>query len=183
MLDAVFGNESRPDLALVHGAGKSRIATIVKALRAMRIPVRVVTDFDTLSDLTTLKSIVEALGGDWVAYKAGCNIIKSAIDQRRAEVPTADAQQNIIAILDREKSNTISEKTTREIREVLKRGSAWSEAKRLGKAFVPSGEQWASFAQLAGNIRGLGLHLVEVGELEGLCRTISGHGPEWVARS
>ncbi len=181
MLDAVFGNESRPDLALVHGAGKSQIATIVKALRAMGVPVRVVTDFDTLSDLTTLKSIVEALGGDWVAYKAGCNIIKSAIDQRRAEVPTADARQNIIAILDREKSNTISEKTTREIREVLKRGSAWSEAKRLGKAFVPSGEQLASFAQLAGNLRGLGLHLVEVGELEGFCRTISGHGPEWVA--
>ncbi|AWM86847.1 ATP-dependent endonuclease [Microvirga sp. 17 mud 1-3] len=62
MLDAISANNSGPDIALVYGAGKSRIATIVQALKAIGVPVRVVVDFDILADEAGLRNLVESLG-------------------------------------------------------------------------------------------------------------------------
>lgn len=50
----------------------------------------------------------------------------------------------------------------------------------LGKAFVPSGNPTKACERLLLNLRNGGLHVVEVGELEGYVRTVSGHGPKWV---
>jgi hypothetical protein len=115
------------------------------------------------------------------ANEARWRTVKAAIEQRRAEIPLAEARRDIVAALDLEKSATVSEKAIRQIRAVLKRGSAWTEAKKLGKAFIPSGTQLTAYEQLADSFRRIGLYIVEVGELEGFCRTVPGHGPSWVS--
>lgn len=180
MMDAVSKDAPTPDLLLVYGAGKSRIATIVGALRAIGVPVRVVTDFDVLADEHDLATIFSALGGKWAEIEADWRAVRAAIDQRRAEVPAEEARKEILAILNQERGHALSSFTITKVRGVLKKGSAWAEAKRLGKAFVPSGQQSATYERLAKHLRAVGMHIVEVGELEGFCRTVDGHGPGWV---
>jgi energy-coupling factor transporter ATP-binding protein EcfA2 len=180
MLDAVRGSEAGPDLAFVYGAGKSRIATIVRSLKAIGVPVRVVVDFDVLRDEGDLKVLISSLGGDWATFETDWRTVKTAIDHLRAQIPTSDARREILAIFDKERSQSLTEPTIKNIREVLRKGSAWDNAKRSGKAFIPSGQPSAAYEKLCSEFRKIGLFLVEVGELEGFCRTIGGHGPAWV---
>ena len=53
-------------------------------------------------------------------------------------------------------------------------------AKLIGKAFVPSGDPTKTCERLLSKLREGGLHVVEVGELEGYARSEGGHGPKWV---
>jgi energy-coupling factor transporter ATP-binding protein EcfA2 len=180
--DAIREGGHWPDISWVFGSGKSRIATIAQALRAIGVPVRVVIDFDGLQSEDELKKIVESVGCDWSPLASDFNIVKSAIDQRRAQLSTEELKINIAAILDEIKQLTVPEKDVKKIRELLKRGSAWGEAKRMGKAFVPNGQQSAAYERLAASLQKCGIFLVEVGQLEGFCRTIDSHGPAWVAQ-
>jgi len=182
MMDAVAGEEHRPDLHLVHGAGKSRVATIIRALRALDVPVRAVVDFDALNDETGLRSICEALGGLRNDVAADWKKVKAAIEKRRPQLSAEKAKEEISAVFDRVEGPNLSDDGIKEIKDVLKATSAWSEAKRIGKAFLPSGEERATYERLAGQLRALGLYLVEVGELEGFCPTAGAHGPAWVAK-
>ena len=50
MMDAVAGEDKPSDLLLVHGGRKARQPTIVQALRAILVPIRVIFDFDVLSE-------------------------------------------------------------------------------------------------------------------------------------
>lgn len=179
MMEATFGKEAHPDIQLVHTAGKSRIASVVRSLRAIGVPVRVVADFDILAEESTLRNTVESLGGDWSQFSTRWKTIHSSVSQRRAELQTSDARADLDAIL-RAESTSVSPSAVARIKAVLKKASAWEEAKRIGKAFLPKGTVTREYEALAGDLRSLGLYLVEVGELEGFCPTIQEHGPAWV---
>ena len=62
----------------------------------------------------------------------------------------------------------------------MSKASAWSEAKRLGKHFIPNGDASVAYERLALGLRKIGFFIVEVGELEGFCRTVGKHGPAWL---
>jgi hypothetical protein len=163
-----------------HCGGKARLAMVIRALREVDVPVKAVADFDVLSDEEPLKSIAVALGVDWSAIQADWKIVKSAVDSKKPDLTTSDVQEEIGKILKNVAETSFPPKARAEIQGVLKRSSAWAHAKQIGKAFVPPGDSTKACERLLTTLRTAGLHVVEVGELEGYVRTEGGHGPKWV---
>jgi hypothetical protein len=180
LIDVVSKEKEAADLLLVQGGGKSRIATIVKSLRAIGVPVRAVSDFDIFAEEGTFKATYEALGGDWSRIEEDWRATKRNIESRRPELPTDEAAEAIKDILASIKSRVFPDKSADAIKEILKQSSAWSEAKRMGAAFIPSGEATTTYQRLAAALKAVGLFVVEVGELEQYCKSLGGHGPGWV---
>jgi len=184
VLDATLAGKGeevkRPDLMLTHCGGKARLAMVIRALREVDVPVKAVADFDVLSDEEPLKSIAEALGLDWSTVQPDWKIVKSAVDSKKPDLTTSDVQQEIGKILKEVTAPSFPQKAKTEIQGVLKRSSAWAHAKQIGKAFVPPGDPTKACERLLTTLRMAGLHIVEVGELEGYVRTEGGHGPKWV---
>lgn len=183
MMDALADGH-RPDLLLTYSGGKQRTPTIIRALRAIDVPVRAVLDFDVLRNAEELRTIYEALGGTWEDIEKDHNIVKASVDQKRPELSTEDVRKRITAALERldhpAKTHVLPSSVAEEISAAIRRASPWSEAKRIGKVFVPSGEATQAYERLAHKMRDTGLYLVEVGELEQFCKAVPAHGPAWV---
>lgn len=184
ILDAtVAGNtddSKRPDLMFTHCGGKARLPVVIRALREVDVPVRAVADFDVLSEEEPLKTIAEALGIDWADIQPDWRQVKNAVDSKKPDLSTDEVRKEIGELLSAVTTTTFPPKTKAAIQTVLKRTSPWAHAKLVGKSFVPSGEPSKAVERLLSNLRAGGLHVVEVGELEGYVRTEGGHGPKWV---
>jgi len=68
------------------------------------------------------------------------------------------------------------QKINRHLRDV----SPWAQIKRTGESGIPSGQAISDYKMLKAVLEAQGLWIVPVGELEGFCREIGGHGPKWV---
>lgn len=184
VLEATYASKhpdaKRPDVMFTHCGGKARLPLVIRALREVDVPVKAVADFDVLSDEQPLRSIVEALGAPWSQVEGDWRAVKSAVDSKRPDLNTSDIKQEIERLLAGVTTGTLPERTRGELQNVLKRSSAWSTAKLVGKAFVPSGDASRACERVLESLRAIGLHVVEVGELEGFARTEDGHGPKWV---
>ncbi len=184
VLDAVLtgrkDDAKRPDLMFTHCGGKARLPVVIRALREVDVPVRAVADFDILSEKEPLKAIVEALAIEWSTVEADWLIVKAAVDGKKPDHSTAEVRSEIEKVIADITSSSFPSKAKAEIQSILKRTSAWAHAKVLGKAFVPSGNPTKACERLLLNLGNGGLHVVEVGELEGYVRTESGHDPKWV---
>lgn len=170
----------RPDLMFTHCGGKARLPVVIRALREVDVPVRAVADFDVLSEEEPLKSIVESLGVDWSEVQADWRLVKTAVDGKKPDLNTDDVKKEIGELLSTVTTATFPPQAKSGIQAVLKRSSPWAHAKLVGKAFVPSGDPSRACERLLSKLRAGGLHVVEVGELEGYVRTEGGHGPKWV---
>lgn len=67
VLDAMYEhkNEIAPDILFTHCGGKDRVKDVVKALKAVKVPVVAICDFDLLNKKQTFKAISEAFGLSW----------------------------------------------------------------------------------------------------------------------
>jgi energy-coupling factor transporter ATP-binding protein EcfA2 len=184
VLDAVLVGKSddskRPDLMFTHCGGKARLPVVIRALREVDVPVRAVADFDVLSEEEPLKGIVEALGIAWSTVEADWRTVKASVDAKKPDLSTAEVRTEIEQVLAKATSPSFPLKSKAEIQSILKRSSAWAHAKLVGKAFVPSGDPTRTCDRMLSTLRAGGLHVVEVGELEGYVRSEGGHGPKWV---
>ncbi|MCA3279853.1 MAG: AAA family ATPase [Roseomonas sp.] len=184
VLDAVIASKSddskRPDLMFTHCGGKSRLPIVIRALREVDVPVNAVADFDVLSEEQPLRSIIEALGIDWVSLQKDWQIVKSAVDSKKPDLNTEEVKSEILKVFTDTDTPVLPPKAKMQIQAILRRSSAWAHAKSVGKSFVPPGDPSRACERLLGNLRAGGLFVVEVGELEGYVRTENGHGPKWV---
>ena len=184
MLDATLAAQDsdvkRPDLMFTNCGGKQRLPLVIRALREVDVPVKVVADFDVLSGKDPLKSIVEALGLDWSAVEPDWRAVKSAVDGKKPELSALEVRSEIIRILDQVEGPGFPNARGAEIEGILKRSSSWANAKVGGRSFVPSGEASKACGRLLQSLRAAGLFVVEVGELEGYVRSEGGHGSKWV---
>lgn len=170
----------RPDLMFTHCGGKARLPLVIRSLHEVDVPVRAVADFDLLSAEQPLRDVVEALGQAWSNFEQDWRIVKSAVDAKRPDLNTVDVKQELDRVLGTVTSTILPERSREELQSVIRRSTAWSNAKLVGKSFVPSGEAARACERLLTSLREAGLHVVEVGELEGFARTEGGHGPKWV---
>jgi hypothetical protein len=184
VLDAVLVGRSdeakRPDLMFTHCGGKARLPVVIRALREVDVPVKAIADFDVLSEQEPLKTIVEALGISWAKVEADWMMVKTSVDAKKPDLNTAEVRVEIDKVLAKATSNTFPATAKKEIQSILKRSSSWAHAKEVGKAFVPPGDATKACDRLLKNLLAGGLHIVEVGELEGYVRSEGGHGPKWV---
>ena len=67
-----------------------------------------------------------------------------------------------------------------EIESIFRKATPWDAVKEAGEAAIPAGQATQQFEVLKEHCKQVGLWIVPVGELEGFCKSIGGHGPRWV---
>lgn len=182
VIQNVFEKENNisPDLLFVHCGGKHRVSSVIKALRKLNVQINSILDFDVLNNISPLKDIFEECGGDWETIKNDWKIVKDSIDAKRPELETEDLKKELNEILNSTTERIFPKEKVNEINDVLKKVSAWSHAKQVGKGFVPSGNPTQSYQRLIQNLEEVGILVVEVGELESFVKSVGNHGPKWV---
>lgn len=183
VLSAQFDNTTSiaPDILFIHCGGKHRIPTAIKALKKLNVPIKVVSDFDVLNDTNPLKEIYEDLGGNWTDIENDWKTVKREIEQKRPEFLTTDVKQEIEKTLNSTEERIFPRKKINEIHRVLKKASAWTEAKEVGKAYIPSGNATQAFERIQVKLKEKGFLILEVGELESFVKSVGNHGPKWVS--
>ncbi len=174
-------NEIIPDILFIHCGGKHRIPVVIKSLKKLNVPMKVVSDFDILNDSNPLQNIYSELGGDWQDIEKDWRIVKNSIDKKRPELQTTELKKEIEEIFESTKEQIFPLEKIRQIQKSLKKASAWAYAKEVGKPFIPNGDPTQAFDRLQIKLKSIGLLVLEVGELEGFVKSIGNHGPKWVS--
>ncbi len=169
------------DVLFVPCGGKARVKTVVRALKALAVPVRVICDFDVVSDEHPLRDIYEDLGGRWDQIQKDWRLVKESVGGRQAELPADRVKADIEQVLSDIKGKEFPKSATREIETILRKASPWAMAKQVGVPFIPPGDAAQAFARLDSALKNVGCYIVPVGELEGFDRTVGNHGPKWVS--
>jgi hypothetical protein len=164
-----------------HCGGKDRLPVVIKSLRDLEVPISVVTDFDVLNDEKPLRSIFEAVGGDWGSISSDWQQVKNAVDGMKPELATDEVKEKIETVLKGISEPLFPPSAKKQIQTILRRSSPWSNAKSVGIHFLPSGQPHQACKRLLDTLETSGVFVVPVGELEGFARGAGGHGPAWVA--
>lgn len=182
--DALFADgqlgSRRPDWMFVHAGGKQRSALVVSALRRVGVTVRVVLDFDVLNAEYPLRVIVESAGGDWATFAGDWQQVKKAIDDKKADLSCEEVKTRISEVLVNATGKTFPDASKAAIQQVFKQSSPWAIAKTCGRSYVPAGNAFNAYLDLHKKLLAIGIHLVEVGELECFDSRAGNHGPTWV---
>lgn len=183
VLAGELGEVKKPELLFTHCGGYPRMPTVIEALTAVGVPVRVIADLDLLQHETCLRQIVEGLGGDWDSVAPDIGTLRGQVNNLNSYPSLSTAQQDVERAFERVTgANTarVTRELEREVRTAVSGKSGWGQLKKAGRAAIPHGQAQQAFEGLDSTLRGLGVFLVPVGELEGFVRTVGGHGPEWV---
>ena len=173
-----------PDVLFVHASGKDRIPTLVQTLRDLDVPVDVIVDIDILQSDAILGQMVNALQGDWDRIGAIVKTVRCSIEDRSGSLSSAEIRGEIEEELEKlegmPRNSEFPGNTRIEIGRIMKKSSPWFTVKAAGEAAIPHGQAAESFKLLKSLSNSIGLWIVPVGELEGFCRSVGGHGPRWV---
>jgi hypothetical protein len=72
------------DVLFAHGSTKDRLPKIINALKAVRVPVVAIADFDILRDKAKLQQLVISLGGDFAKTERDLNVVTNGL---KSETP------------------------------------------------------------------------------------------------
>ena len=173
----------QPDALFVHANGKHRLAALAGTVRALGVSVDVIVDMDVLDDLVVLEKIVSSLGGDWATVSDLARRVKVSIEQRRPPLNAGQVKDAISGLLDAvPNSGDVPVNLRSNINAVFRRASQWDAIKSSSITAIPAGQTTKDFQELQASFAEFGLWTVPVGEMEGFCRSIGGHGPKWVQR-
>ncbi|MDG4773008.1 AAA family ATPase [Solwaraspora sp. WMMD792] len=159
------------NLHFMHCGGKSRIVHAVRALRAARVPVACVVDVDFLQGERDFVELIKACGGDPESLRGARNVILNAIGNDSEKVEKDVFRLKINKILELRRGDLLTSGDCQKIRQLVSPESGWRRFKRLGRDFL-SGGAISAFDVLDQSLRGLGIFLVPVGELESFHRDV-----------
>ena len=183
ILDSYLEQENLEDqeVLFINAGGKHRIPSIIDSLSKLGIEIYAITDFDVIRETDNFKNILQALGGDWDLTKEGLHAIQNSIRNKKPSLERNNLKIKINEIIDNKSDDNMNPDELKEIKEILKKSSAWEEAKRIGRSYIPPAELTNKFNEIITITKRIGFYIVESGELESFDRTVSGHGPKWVA--
>lgn len=169
------------DILFVPAGGKDGFPRMVKALKAVSIPTIAIADIDLLNDEGKLRTLVQAMDGDWSSMASSYRIATEAFRQPRQDVTNAQVLNVIKNLLTPISTEKYDYKTKEALRVAMRiNPSPWEELKKYGMdAFRGQTRQEA--AKVADQLRRLGIVLVEKGTLESLGPSVtSKKGPGWI---
>ena len=170
-----------PDVLFIHGGSKDRMDHLAETLVALDVKVDVIADIDIIRDLTKFKSVVETLGGDWALVGGLAKSIRAAVEDKYPTLNAGQIIESIRTIIDQPTSASDSPRhLEKQIRARFRQASPWESVKDAGEDGIPKGQATSTFNELKNHCKQFGLWIVPVGELEGFCRSVGGHGPRWV---
>ena len=179
-LDEVHGG-TNPDVLFVHANGKDRMAILARTLTGLGVPVDVIADFDVVRDEGGMKRIVNALGSDWPALQQLARSVRTSVNDSNPRLTPEQIKQAIREILDADLTDREPERELRsKVDGVFRTVSPWDAVKQNGLSAIPQGQPTRDARVLQDFCMKTGLWTVPVGEMEGFCRSIDGHGPRWV---
>jgi hypothetical protein len=184
VLDVLLAEEDaarRPELLWTHSGGKHRMPVVVRALRAVRVPVIVISDFDILREEQPLRDLVESLGGDWDVVEPLWRPLKASLESESRPLEGNYVRQELEKRAAAIPDGPLSREDQDAIRALTRSDSTWDRAKRAGIEAVPHGEARERAEELLARLRTFGLFVVDVGELEGFAPAVGQHGTAWVA--
>ena len=88
IIDAIYEhkNESAPDILFIHCGGKTRIKDVVRALKAVNVPVAAICDFDLLNASHNFRPITESFGIAWESeLSADMKIIYDSMNAKKKD--------------------------------------------------------------------------------------------------
>jgi hypothetical protein len=177
----VVHGKFQPDVLFIHAGGKHRMAALAEALRALDVDVDIIADMDVLQDDAVLKRMVLALGGDWPAIKVHADPLRKAIEEQKPWLTATEVAKGISEILmETPTTGQFPKELRSDIEKIFRKASPWDAIKDAGEAIIPSGQARIHYNELVGLCGEIGRWIVPVGEQEGFCKSIGGHGPRWV---
>ena len=179
MADYLEGKDDRQwlDTAYVPTGGKHGVSKIAQVLRSIGVPIKAVFDIDFLSEKNLVEDTVKAFGGDWGDFARLWSRLDAAVRKGVKAKSTHEIKAELIGLLEASLDENLPRGT---IIEKMKQNSAWSHVKHFGKAAFPKGDTQTCYKDLKNKLEGIGIYLVEVGEIENFCPEIGKHGPKFV---
>jgi AAA domain, putative AbiEii toxin, Type IV TA system len=176
------GGTGSHELLITHCGGKQRLAMAIRSLRAIGVPIAVIADLDLLRERQRVADVVTALGGDWAPHQKDWMIVDSAV-RGLAHNPSADYVREQLSEILGASAGALTREQSDRIRQVIRVESGWSSVKRGGMGELPQGDASDRGAHLLEALKGIGLFLVPVGELERWEPQIPGEGVAWVSEA
>ncbi len=164
----------------IHCGGKHRIATVVKALKAISVEVKTIVDLDVLNDKKILQGIVEAFGANWSSFEKDYDILDRQMETVKDQDRSRNVREQVLSILNKSSKPQLNDDEIVQINALMKRRSKWERVKNYGVNGVPSGEATQAFNKLMSGLKSMGIYMVPVGELENFVKDVGDHGPKWV---
>lgn len=182
--DSLRDHDDHPyirDIMFAQSGGKGGIPKLIKALKSLEVPVAAVVDFDSLCSTGQLRSIVEALGGNWTLYDADYRLVKESIDAL-GKVTAETFKAKLITIAEEIdiKLDEIDPKTMANVRGLLKVSVGNGRAKESGVGVLGRAAKVAA-ERLLNALTQLGLFVVPSGELESFVAEERAEKNAWVA--
>lgn len=163
----------------IHCNGKHRMAKISRALKALDIKVKLIPDIDVLNDEKVFKEIVQAFGVDWNNINKYYKIIAANLHSSKDKIVREDFRKKVLEILNNSDEVILTKSEIKDIGNELRIESKWDELKKRGIVALPSGDASEAFDKIDTILKGAGIFLVTVGELECFVKQVGGHGPDW----
>ncbi len=161
--------------------GKHRMAALARALTELDVRVDVISDLDILKSDDVLENIVGILGISWNKIEPIVRTIRKSIEEHKPWSNTGEIKKAILGKLETiQTKGEFPKETQKEIEKIFRKASPWDAVKEAGEAAIPKGQATQQFQKLKALFKKKGLWIVPVGELEGFCKSVGGHGPGWV---
>jgi len=183
VLDALINSNvpaKRPDVMFTSCGGKQKMPTVIRALRALNVPIRTIVDFDVLQNGQELMKIIEAYDLNWEIFKPLWNNIYNGLLSKAPSLSLSEVKTSINDILLKAKGAYLDENTRNQLFDCLRESSPWKSAKLAGKNSLPQGNPANAFMELTRQLSQVGIFIVPCGELERFVQSAPGHGPKWV---
>ena len=169
------------EIMFTYAASKQRIPLVTKALRALKVPVKAIVDFDALNAETTLRSLVTGLGSEYIEdLEHDRKLIDSHIRGGDIILKVGTVRNSILSALGEKTEKVVTADMIGAIRSILEPDRGWKSAKKTGKYGIPSGDASSATVRLLADLTRSGLFVVPCGEVESFVKTVGGHGPQWV---
>jgi hypothetical protein len=163
LLDTKDGIDS--GLHFTHTGGKARIHVAMEAFRRTKVPVATLVDVDFLQNDVDFERILKAVGADLRLFERDRHVVTSAVrdrDQRKTVVAARAEVDDLLKDAKGEVTGTIAG----QIAKAIAGRSGWKEFKEQGKRML-HGDALSAYESLDQKLKGVGVFLVSVGELEG----------------
>jgi len=168
------------DVMFTYAGSKDRIPMITNALRAVGVPVRAIVDFDALNSETTLRSLVEGVGGEYTGdMERDRRLVDTHIRGSMPRLKVGPALESVGTILGDDPNAEVTARQLKDIRSELNPETGWRAAKKSGRAAVPAGDATNALDRLLAQLKSLGVFVVPSGAVESFVKAVGGRGPRW----
>lgn len=166
--------------------GKGQFSKIVPLLNSLHINWYIIADLDLLNSTETVKYLLDSIGEN--KYKEiedeHRDFLRLFQEGTNSEIKKQKVIKNEIEKIFKTAKDDefISKETASKISSLLKGINSYHLLKTGGISNIPSGECVRCYEKVRDYLNENHIFLLECGEIEGLVKTIGGHGSHWVEK-